>query len=510
MSAVTLEPPEKFPGIVEETDWYPILNYTQKKLFDDPSLYILAYGEKGSGKSIGGLHALVRHCYDEDDALALIIAPQIRTGKEGALYDLQWVLDIWRHGNKDKDGNRIDRGIALEYTEPSLDANTKDRILYIKNRHDGWSKVVLVSIPYAEVVEKRMKDLAPSFVYVSEITELESKEYFTFVVQQLGRRRGIKGPQQYVASCNPEGPSHWVYKVWWEDSVDEETGERDKDYAIYHVPIEENRHNLPLGYIEKLVKLYKDPIDYDRLIKGRWIDRPSGDAIFKNFFRPEIHIKGNLKINSGLQPHKEYPIEIGWDLGGKNLSVHFEQMVPSRDKVIWLTFDEINLVGQFVPDFLFVPRVLKRMDYWQTLLGSQATFVNICEQSAFTIRRQDGSYDALRVQRLSGGRIRMRGCPQAKESVPSRVAMARGMFIDESAYISAMCPMTTEMLRMLVSEKVKEGTHDRNGGLKPQRSIYLHPFDSWTYPPYYFQLNPATFNLRTETLAPAAYLVGGG
>ena len=54
--------------------WMPSLSVTQRKIFDDGSNYILAYGERGSGKtySLGG-HKLVRHCYENFNALALII-----------------------------------------------------------------------------------------------------------------------------------------------------------------------------------------------------------------------------------------------------------------------------------------------------------------------------------------------------------------------------------------------------------------------------------------------------
>ena len=42
-------------------DWFPDLNDTQEKIFNDPSKYVLGYGEKGSGKTIGFAHKLTRH-----------------------------------------------------------------------------------------------------------------------------------------------------------------------------------------------------------------------------------------------------------------------------------------------------------------------------------------------------------------------------------------------------------------------------------------------------------------
>lgn len=470
-----------------------------------------------SGKSIGGLHALVRHCYEENDALALIIAPQIRTGKEGVIYDLQWVLDIWKNGNLDKDGNRMDEGIGLEYTEPSLDPQTKDRVIFVGNMHGGWSKIILISIPYAEVVQKRMKALSPSFVYVDEVTELSGREYFTYVSAQLGRRRGIKGPQQYVASCNPEGPSHWVYKVFIEEPTNSDTGERDQAFSVYHVAITENKHNLPPGYIEGLIKLFRDPTDYERLIHGRWIDRPSGDSLFRNYFSPLIHVRPprdtrEFRQGQFLPPKRGFPLICGYDPGPVNFSIHFEQMIPTRDgRIIWITFDELNYVGSYTPEHKVVRDLMKRMDHWQTYLGSQASFVHISDEAAFSQIRQDGSYDALRIQQLSGGKIRMRPCPKGKESVPARVNMAIGMLLDETAFISASCPKTIEMFALLASEPAKEGKYDQYVGLRPKRSPYIHPFDSWSYPPFYFTMNPAALSLQTAA-APKreVFRAGGG
>lgn len=491
--------------------WEPLLNKTQKKIFNSLAKYVLAYGEKGSGKTVGGLHALVRHCYEEEGALALILAPQIRTGKEGVISDLEWVLDIWRNGNIGKDGNRVDEGMGLQYTESALDPQTKDRVIFIGNRHGGWSKVILISIPYAEVVAKRMKALSPSFVFADEFTELDGPEYFTYVAQQIGRRRGISGPQQYYAATNPEGPSHWAYKVFFDDPVDHETGERDPDYEVYHVPIAENSDNLPPGYLDGLKKLYRESTDKKRLLHGEWVDRPSGDSIFKNYFDVEGHVRGDAKVGEGILPVKGLPLIVSYDPGPVNFSVHFLQMIPTKDKGnIWIIFDELNLVGKYKPDYVVVKQVLAMMDDWSTEMGG-ASFIHIGDEAAWTHMRHDGSFDAKRIQDLSGGRIRIRGCPKGKESVPARVQMTISMLLSDSLYVSATCPKTIEMFRLLSSEPPKAGKYDANVGFRPKRSPYLHSFDSFSYAPFYFQCNPAAFMIRTgATRGGSVFRVGNG
>lgn len=494
--------PDHKPSECHDDNWRMRLNPTQQKGVDSTAKYVLLHGEKGSSKTIGGLAALVQHCYDEQDALALIIAPQIRTGKEGVLNDLTWVLDIFKYGNwVDKSmEERADNGMGLDYTDAVLDPQTKDRCVFIGNRHGGWSKVILISIPYASVVEKRMKALSPSFVFADEITELDGMEYFTYVAQQLGRRRRIKGPQQYYAACNPAGPSHWVYKVFFVDCVDAETGARDADYDILHVPIEENRHNLPDGYIEKLMKLYRDPTDQMRLLKGIWIDRPSGDAILKNYFIKELHVRGDRLKGMGIAPRKEWPIMVSMDPGPVNFCITIEQLIPTQLMNMWNVVDELNFVGMYKPYKVVVPELLKRIDRWQAFLGSQARFVFIAPEDAFSTMRPDGSYDSMKIQQLSGDRIRLRSCPRAKDSVPQRVQMVINMLMEESLHISDTCEKTIQSMNLLTSEKEKDGKYDAYVGLRPRRSPYLHPFDSMTYGMFYRDMLPGMFSSNTQNV----------
>jgi hypothetical protein len=484
--------------------WDIRLNPTQRIAYESTALYVLLFGEKGSGKSVAGIAALVRHCYEEDDALALIIAPALRSGKEGVFGKLEMMLDFWKNGNIDPQGNRIDQGLgdSFEYTPATLDPQTKDKIIRIRNVHGGWSKVMLISIPYAAVVEKRMKILEPSFVYVDEITELESAEYFTYVTLQLGRRPGIRGPQQYYASCNPEGPSHWVYKIFFEDCVNDETGVHDPDYLVLHVPIAENTDYLQPGYVDKVMKLLKDDTEYKRLVLGMWIDRPSGGAIFRDEFKPE-HIRPMLnteehRAGMGLQPHPGMVIFCGYDPGPINYCVTFEQLIPTKDgKLIWIVFDELIFVGEKRPDYYVAEELLKKMDFWKKQTRGISPFIHVADQSAFTHIRHDGNYDATRMKTLTNGRVVMRPFmatdKDSKGSVAARIGMVRNALRSGCLFISATCPRTIDAMNLLASEKRKDNEYDDMAGLKPKRSPYLHPFDSMSYPMFHTQLMPSSF-----------------
>lgn len=502
----------------DDIPWAPVFNPTQQQGFDDTAKFILMYGEKGSGKTWGALNALVRHCNEERDAFAVIVAVNIRSGKMGTVYDLMRVLDVWRNGNIDKDGNRLDAGLGetFEYTEPALDSQTKDRQVFIKNKYGGWSTVLLMSIPYASVVSARMKNMSPSFVMLEEVTEMQSEDYLLFIGAQIGRRHGILGPQQLYACCNPEGPSHWVYQSWWVKCIDEKTGKRDPKYSVYHVPIVENLKNIPPDYQSGLDGLFKDPIVRARLLRGEWIDRPSGDAIFKIYYRESEHRVGNQLKHEGLMPWKQWPIIISYDPGPRNFSVHFEQLVPCKDKQVWLIFDEINLVGRGLPYFTVVPMILRRMDWWNEKLGRQGKFIHIGPADAFNTLNHEGTFDAKVIQALSKPapnarpRIVLRACPTDPHSVINRVNMMISLLLDNAVYVSALCTETHKMFKSLESKKGAADKYDPNMGLEPKRSIYLHPFDSLTYAPYYFTLNPARFAAQTSQVTSDVFVAGRG
>lgn len=521
--AEVVQPRRKPSQRKTDEGWAPDLNPRQVECFNASAKFVLTYGERYSGKTLCCLHSLVRHCYETKNALALIIAKSIHTGKEGALHDLtDLVLPTWKNGNKyplwNDDGTPHpkaeeykDEGIDLDYTESQQDPDTKHRIIWIGNMHGGWSKVILVSIPYPEFVKSRIKGPAPSFVYLEEITDLEGEEYFIHPAAQLGRRRDMKGvPQQLYASCNPDGPSHWVYKKWWVECVDEETGRRDPDFQVIHIPIVENFRWISKDYVNQLRQAYKDPIERQRMLEGKWVDRPSGNSIFKNYFMPEIHMVGDALKGIGWIPFKSFPIIVSYDPGPVNFSIHMMQPVMSAGRLVWFVFDELNFVGSYTPTPKVVKLLLLRMDYWNKACATNFRFIHIGPEDAFNQQRSDGSYDAMEIEKFGKGRIKLRGVPQARGSVVARIQMLIGMFLDETMVISATCGKTVQAVRNVASKKAEPNKYEPNAGLTPVRSVHVHPIDSLSYAPYFFSLHPGMLPTnQTEEIVLEAYTAGG-
>jgi hypothetical protein len=462
--------------------WMPSLTVTQRKIFDDPAKYILAYGERGSGKtySLGG-HKLVRHCYENFNALALIIVGvRSQATMGGVWHKLQVeILPEWVEG------------IGLVHTEERQDTQ-KNLYIDIENRFGGHSRICLISIPYGAFIKDRIKGFEPSLIFVDELTNLDTDDYFNAVVQQLGRRQGIHGPQQYLAACNPDGPSHWVYKRFFEDPYDDD-GKWNKDYAVYHVKIEDNIDNLPKGYYDRIQEAVKsDPIEEARMVRGEWIDRPAGNAIFGPYFNKELHVRGDAK--TGILPNKDFPITIGWDPGSVNNACIFMQALPGEDRTVWIVFDEFVTINKKLPYTTLVPLLMRKMAYWNRRMEHKFKYIHISDNSAFNqFRAKTGSYDVKDIELISRDKaetfdlepIKMKAAPKFNGSVESRVRITIAKLQAEEFLVSSQCTAICKMFQNLICEKQGK-TYDPNIAFKPKRSIYVHPFDAMSYVLLYY------------------------
>lgn len=455
-----------------------------------------------SGKSIGLEHKLVRHCYENWDALGLIITPSIRTGKFGVIHDLETlVLPAW------------EEGIGLDWIPSKLDPNTKDRVLKIGNQHGGWSTILQISIPYEEAIASRIKGIHPSFVLADELTDCDGRGYFTLVSAQMNRRRNIQGPQQYTASCNPKGPSSWVYQVFIEEPIDPKTGERDSNFSVYHVPFSENAHRPEMkGYLETLERAMKnDPIERARLIEGKWIERPTGEALFRNHFIIERHVIGSAKDNTGLVPMRGYPCIVGYDLGQVYSAAVFMQLVPTENGNVWIVFDEVIHLNEKILYRNMAAEIVERILDWNKALSAKLPWVHLADDAAVNQWRPggSGSFDSWEMERefnraalLHGlAEMRIKGVPKGPGSVSSRVRLVQGLLTNDSLLVSATCPATRDMLLMI------EGCKD--DALKPKRTSagHIHVFDAMSYPVLFNELGGSISN---STVAPVARMITMG
>lgn len=446
----------------------------------------------------GCLNKLVRHCYDNKNALAVIVVKEKSMATKGGAWDklVTMVLPTWRDGNRDKDGQLLDDGLGLHFSDVKYDEN-HNPMLYIQNRHGGWSRVVLISAPHASQIRARIRGYEASFVFFDELTSVDSEVYFTAINAQIGRVQGIP-LQQFLGACNPEGESHWVYQKWFVNAFDEETGEWDPDFEQIHFPSDENRVNVDERYFADLAKTYRDdPVEAARMLDGLWTERVAGDGLFSDLYNPIIHLRpiddeGKPRKGEILMPHPEHPIIFGVDPGAVYNAWTLQQHLPFDGRMRWLWFDEVTLLKQKVSYPKFIPVVMKRLRWWRDTVGAEIPFVAISDDSAFTVFRPgQGTYDVLDIQRVWAENrqkyglepLVMRACPKFADSRKARVRILQTALGQDEIIVSTYCKLSDAMLKNQRSEPQKEGApFDPDKAVTPMRSDHLHTFDSRTYP----------------------------
>lgn len=498
-----LTPPAAPKPSVKNDTWMPELTPAGLELFHANEKYILCWSEKGSGKTYAVLDKLVRHLYDNENGFAVIGVRTRSMANKGGAWDklINEILPRWKSG------------LGLEYSDVRKDSQHNEYV-WVENAFGGWSPVYLISCPNASQLTQRMPGFEASFIFWDELTQTDSEEYFKAPSIQIGRRHRVTSSQQYIAACNPAGPSHWVYKKWFEEAFNEKTQAWDPDFRQIYFPKEGNRF-LKEGYVESLRKIYKnDPVGMARMVTGQWVEKPSGEALFADLFIPLVHVvkcdaDGNPVPDERAMPRWDTPIVIGLDPGSVFNAFIFMQWVPVGQARKWLYFDEAVTIRKRVNYRDFVPVVMRKVKFWREVCaeasGRSVDQVNmpqiwISDNSAFNqYRAANGTVDALELERYyeqnrakyNLEQIRIKECPKPAGSVISRVQLMQTALSQDEIIVSSGCPRMIAMLRGLEGDKGKEGEPmDVQKLMTPKRSDHVHTFDGATYPMLMATLRP--------------------
>jgi hypothetical protein len=504
----TAEPPVVAPAARVYTDWEPTdePSYTEagKEAYHSKAKYILAHSEKGGGKTYAFLDKMVKHCFSYNNAMGLIcVRTRSQANKGGAWEKLQLhILPKWR---KKK---------GIEHTNVMLDSQ-KNELIWIRTIHGGWSMFVLISANYGTQLVNTAPGYEPSMAFVDELTNCDSEVYYSAIAAQVGRRPGIPGEaQQYLAACNPKGPSNWVYKKWFVEPINEDTGEVDPEFHSIRFSVDDNEKNLPNGYRDHLKRVYKNsPIEAKRLIDGEWIDRPSADSLFGDIFSPEIHVRpitsdGKPHQTLRLLPSRDSSILIGIDSGSTYHAFPFMQWLPVDGRMRWVVFDEVVILKKKTSYPRLIPMVMRRLKWWLDMDEKKPGFIAISDDSAFNqYKPGTGSYDVTEIQKSWSdydrlqksntgeeylGPIKIRGCPKFDGSVAARVRILQEALGNEEILVSASCKHTQAMMLLLESKKQpKDKPYNDDLSMSPERSDHLHIFDAITYVMLMGKLHPA-------------------
>jgi hypothetical protein len=428
-------------------------------------------------------HKLIRHAWSFHNARVLIVTGVKRQATAGGIWS-KLINDILPEWKANLEG--------FSYSEPRQTAE-KDTICEITNKFGTTSILHLISIPHGSSLQNRIKGVEMSAVFVDELTDIGGDEYFHALFEQIGRLAHIPiSDQFYIGACNPAGPSHWVHKMFWGYTDDEGTfHEPFPDSVAIHHPISGNPSPRAQEYYQRVVvpSTKSDPIQFQRMVQGIWIDRPSGESIFGSDYVPEIHLCGDAL--SVPHPNPNFPLDVGYDLGDVNHAVVWLQQRFTKDKTIWVVLDELVSTGKKLSMEDLTPRILATMQFWCEQEEKSLTFTHISDKAAFDrYRSASGSYDNKQVEEISRKLlanysylkqpIRMLPCSKPDGSVAGRIKLLRGLLSRQEILISARCKHVIAALTLLESKK--------GDPFVPVRSEHLHVYDALTYPLFYHNL----------------------
>jgi PBSX family phage terminase large subunit len=145
------------------------------------------------------------------------------------------------------------------------------------------------------------------------------------------RWKGADGEYIKDACCildtNPPPPSHWIAKM-------EEEFVTDTTAKFWHIPMDENEHNLPPGYVASSKRMYaNNPAMYKRMILGEYAEAFSGSRVFHKF--SEQHAGDDLPWPAGA-----YLIR-GWDFGTHNAVVFSAYWEVNNIEYWWDLYESV-------------------------------------------------------------------------------------------------------------------------------------------------------------------------
>lgn len=470
--------------------WSPPVSPKQMRVLTDKRLFKLLSGPRLSGKTYAGLHALCLHAWNTQNGSISMVSVTATDSADGG---------AWTKLHKDILPKWFAGGFGMKYVRrPKLDGATHKLYCEVTNKHGGVTRIQLDSLDNEKEVEHKFKGREFTMMYVSEMSNFKNR--FTFDTWQECLNRTDGGPVQehsFIGDTNPanEGEDSWIWKVWYEFRSEDFSDEKDlevrqsreilqQQLSLHEFTIDDNEY---LSVETKMLQRgrYDHNQDlFDRLYLGRW-KKASGDGIFGENFRPNIHVIGKVDV---LEPEILLPEETcsvigtGWDIGSANTAIFFIEPClvfnpqKKREEYHFKFLDEDVELGRnkSIPEI--VESITGKMDFWESQLDTKPRWEHVSDRSAFdrfiNVGEQ-GTYEHKEVFSESNGRIELiKGPVKKRGSVQGRVNLLKKLLSQNRITVSANCTQFIDMLN-----SIKKG---KTNAIDP-KSIYKHAFDAATY-----------------------------
>lgn len=495
-------------------EWYPNITPKQIEILNCDKRYLLLAGPRKTGKTIGNLHKIAKHLWVTPTCRVGIFNISIPNAKGGGVWDdlLNDIMPEW-----------IENMPGMEYTTfdgngkpgAKTDVQSKSAYFKVKNFYGKESECRLFSLNNEMDIEAKLKSARFSMIYFPELSNFHSREVLAKSVPQL-RMIGLPFHQhQWIADTNPaeEGEESWIYKVWYQERVDPTPKEPEivKELELIEVGWNDNPYLTEMDRAEIRYHCNYDEILYDRYVKGLWVAGGMRERIFRNTWRPEVHIIGNAEETDEtkwevIQP-SENCIELctGWDLGNVNsAAVLLEKVNPNMPQFYFTILDEQAWIKENMPLDDFVLEFLPRMDLLEKMLGKKVSWNHWSDDQALKQYKSSiGGVDALVVRNASQGRIELVGAPKENGSVEKRVNLVKRLLVKNKLFVSANCKQTIEMFRELRRGN-KPGEFIARTGDK-----YKHIFDAISYAIQMETINELFENIHPQSEPRSAVIYAG-
>lgn len=139
-----------------------------------------------------------------------------------------------------------------------------------------------------------------------------------------------------VLDTNPPGPQHWIAQL---EAEEEKKPEHERVMRFWHIPTNENEHNLPENYIRDTILLpyANNPPMLERMLYGRYADAFDGKPVYYAY-RRDAHESEKLGWPRGAT------LVVGMDVGTNNASV-INAFKVHHKRLYWWTLRELILTG---------------------------------------------------------------------------------------------------------------------------------------------------------------------
>lgn len=258
---------------------YDVVCDIRTKFKYDKGLHeILLSGAVGSAKSVLMAHLAVTHCLLYPKARACLGRKSLPDLKDTIFAK---ILEHLEGSEKLKEG----RDYWVNHTSAKIKFRNGSEI---------------ISRSWADRKYKKFRSLELSMLIIEELTENDTKEFYTEAKARVGRLPHV--PESIIiCATNPDAPSHWVYKHF----IKRQTAHR----HVYYSVTTDNPF-LPSWYKTQLEEDYDEKMA-QRMIYGKWLAINEERIYYAYDSKTHYQETVQWKIVKNIPIHIAYDFNIG-------------------------------------------------------------------------------------------------------------------------------------------------------------------------------------------------------